>query len=87
MVRLPQLEARRSELEKCVFCPKLCRTTCPVSNEEPRETLTPWGKMSMAYFSANGDVEATASFADPAWACTGACPSAARTKSSGGRRE
>ncbi|MEO8799361.1 MAG: (Fe-S)-binding protein [Polyangiaceae bacterium] len=77
MVRLPQLEARRSELEKCVFCPKLCRTTCPVSNAEPRETLTPWGKMSMAYFSAHGDVEATASFADTAWACTGcgACKS------------
>ena len=77
MVRLPQLEARRSTLEKCVFCPKLCRTTCPVSNEEPRETLTPWGKMSMAYFSAHGDVEASASFADPAWACTacGACKS------------
>lgn len=78
MRRLPTLEARRDTLEKCVFCPKLCRTTCPVSNEQPRETLTPWGKMSMAYFSAHGDVEATESFAQPAWACTGchACKSA-----------
>jgi len=78
MRRLPTLEARRDALEKCVFCPKLCRTTCPVSNEEPRETLTPWGKMSMAYFSAHGDVEASESFASPAWACTGchACKSA-----------
>lgn len=78
MRRLPTLEARRDSLEKCVFCPKLCRTACPVSNEAPRETLTPWGKMSMAYFSAHGDVEATASFAEPAWACTGchACKSA-----------
>ena len=78
MRRLPTLEARRDTLEKCVFCPKLCRTTCPVSNEEPRETLTPWGKMSMAYFSAHGDVEATESFASPAWACTGcrACTNA-----------
>ncbi|MEO8876561.1 MAG: (Fe-S)-binding protein [Polyangiaceae bacterium] len=78
MRRLPTLEARRDTLEKCVFCPKLCRTTCPVSNEAPRETLTPWGKMSMAYFSAHGDVEATESFAEPAWACTGchACRSA-----------
>ncbi|MGH7281188.1 MAG: 4Fe-4S dicluster domain-containing protein, partial [Polyangiaceae bacterium] len=71
MRRLPTLEARRDALEKCVFCPKLCRTTCPVSNEEPRETLTPWGKMSMAYFSAHGDVDASESFASTAWACTG----------------
>ena len=69
--RLPQLEARKSELERCVFCPKLCRTACPVSNAEPRETLTPWGKMSMAYFVANESVALSPSFADPAWACTG----------------
>jgi Fe-S oxidoreductase len=42
-----------------------------VSNAEPRETLTPWGKMSLAYFVAQGDVPATPSYAQPAWACTG----------------
>jgi Fe-S oxidoreductase len=68
---LPVLEARRDELEKCAFCPKLCRSACPVSNAEPRETVTPWGKMSMAYFAAQGDVPLDASFAAPAWACTG----------------
>src|SRR5262245_59377211 len=71
MTRLPVLEARRSALEHCVFCPKLSRSACPVSNVEPRETLTPWGKMSMAYFVANGSVAASSSFAAPAWACTG----------------
>ena len=69
--RLTTLEPRKSTLERCVFCPKLCRTACPVSNAEPRETLTPWGKMSMAYFVANESVELAPSFADPAWACTG----------------
>lgn len=69
--RLTTLEPRKSTLERCVFCPKLCRTACPVSNAEPRETLTPWGKMSMAYFVANGSVELAPSFAEPAWACTG----------------
>jgi Fe-S oxidoreductase len=69
--RLPALEPRKSTLERCVFCPKLCRTACPVSNAEPRETLTPWGKMSMAYFVANESVALAPSFADPAWACTG----------------
>ncbi len=58
-------------LEKCVFCPKLCRSACPVSNAEPRETITPWGKMSMAWMAAHGDVPVDASHAAPAWACTG----------------
>jgi Fe-S oxidoreductase len=71
MHTLPLLEPARSTLEKCVFCPKLCRSACPVSNAEPKETITPWGKMSMAYFLAHGDVPTTSSFARPAWACTG----------------
>ena len=69
--RLPTLAPRQDTLEKCVFCPKLCRSACPVSNAEPRETLTPWGKMSAAYFAARGDVRLEESFARPAWACTG----------------
>lgn len=74
---LPVLGERRHELETCVFCPKLCRTSCAVSNAEPRETLTPWGKMSSAYFMARGDVEIDGDFAKTAWACTGcgACES------------
>jgi Fe-S oxidoreductase len=69
--RLPQLAPRKATLERCVFCPKLCRSACPVSNAQPRETITPWGKMSMAYFVANGSVPLELPFAEPAWACTG----------------
>jgi dimethylglycine catabolism B len=69
--RLPQLAPRKATLETCAFCPKLCRSSCPVSNAEPRETLTPWGKMSSAYFLANESVPLSRSFAAPAWACTG----------------
>lgn len=68
--RLPLLEPRKETLEKCVYCPKLCRAACPVSNAEPVETLTPWGKMSMAYFAGRGDVPIDEAFAKPAWACT-----------------
>lgn len=68
--RLPLLEAHKDTLERCVYCPKLCRATCPVSNAEPSETLTPWGKMSNAYFLARGDVTEDAVHAAPAWACT-----------------
>jgi Fe-S oxidoreductase len=70
MRRLPTLEPHRRALETCVFCPKLCRSACPVSNAEPRETITPWGKMSMSYFAAQGDVASGEAFARPAWACT-----------------
>ena len=68
---LPTLAARKDTLEKCVFCQKLCRSACPVSSAEPTETLTPWGKMSTAYFAARGDVPLEPAFARPAWACTG----------------
>lgn len=69
--RLPLLEQRRAELELCVYCPKLCRAACPVSNAEPREVLIPWGKMSTAYFMARGMAAADAPHAATAWACTG----------------
>ena len=88
-VRLPALASAQAELETCAFCPKLCRTVCPVSNAEPRETLTPWGKMTSAYHLARGDVGASAApadassatergFAEVAFACTncGACSNA-----------
>jgi Fe-S oxidoreductase len=71
LVRLQTLDARRPELETCSFCPKLCRTTCPVSNAEPREALIPWGKMTGAYQIALGDLAATQENAAPSWACTG----------------
>jgi dimethylglycine catabolism B len=71
MRALPILEPRRAALEKCVFCPKLCRSACPVSNAEPRETITPWGKMSFSWLIAHGDVPLDESHASPAWACTG----------------
>lgn len=70
LARLPQLEARRASLETCTFCPKLCRSACPVSNAEPRESLTPWGKMSLAYGAATGGVSNTDDVAKTAWACT-----------------
>jgi Fe-S oxidoreductase len=70
-LRLPLLEPHRAALETCVYCPKLSRAACPVSNVEHSETVTPWGKMSLTYFAARGDVPVDAEHAAPAWACTG----------------
>ncbi|MCU0659767.1 MAG: (Fe-S)-binding protein [Polyangiaceae bacterium] len=68
---LPLLEHRRAELETCVYCPKLCRAACPVSNAEPRESLTPWGKMSTVFLQARGGAPQDAEHSATAWACTG----------------
>ena len=69
-LRLPLLEPHRAALETCVYCPKLSRAACPVSNAEASETVTPWGKMSLAYFAARGDVPLDEEHAKPAWACS-----------------
>jgi Fe-S oxidoreductase len=68
---LTPLAEHERDLETCTFCPKLCRSACPVSNAEPRETLTPWGKMSLVNHMAHGDVPIDEAHAHPAWACTG----------------
>lgn len=70
MLHLPLLEPHRDALEKCVYCPKLSRAACPVANVEANETVTPWGKMSMAYFAARGDVPVDKVHAESAWACS-----------------
>lgn len=68
---LPLLAPHDDALQKCVYCPKLSRAACPISNEEANETVTPWGKMSMAYFVARGDAPMDRDFAESAWACSG----------------
>jgi dimethylglycine catabolism B len=66
---LPLLDGRQDELSKCAFCPKLCRATCVVSEVEPREALTPWGKMTRAFDAArSGSVDPER--AELAWACS-----------------
>src|SRR5882724_3650848 len=66
---LPMLAERQDELSKCAYCPKLCRATCVVSEVEPREALTPWGKMTNAFDVARG-AAVDAERAELAWACS-----------------
>jgi len=63
----------------CAYCPKLCRFSCPVSESESRETVTPWSKMSLVYFASQGDnilEEASAQKAIEACTGCGACTDA-----------
>jgi Fe-S oxidoreductase len=65
------LDERRGELETCGYCPKLCRATCPVSDAESSEALTPWGKMTLTWYEARGDLAADRDLAALPWGCTG----------------
>ncbi len=71
---LAVVRERHAELETCAFCPRLCRAACPVSNAEPREALTPFGKMT-SLLSTERDASNLL-----AYACTGcgACTTACR---------
>jgi dimethylglycine catabolism B len=68
---LTVLGDRRGELETCGYCPKLCRAACPVSEAESSEALTPWGKMTLTWYEARGDLEPDRDLAALAWGCTG----------------
>ena len=60
-------DLRRAQ-ELCVFCPKMCRFSCPVSEATSREAFTPWGKVSLAALSGRSpDASAALAFG----ACTG----------------
>lgn len=69
--RLNVLDERRAAFETCGYCPKLCRGACPVSEVEGSEARIPWGKMSMTWYVARGDLEPDADVAALPWACTG----------------
>ncbi len=45
------LEALARPTTLCAFCPKMCRSACPVSEAEGREATTPWGKMSLVHLA------------------------------------
>ena len=71
VLRLPLLPHAQKALETCGYCPKLCRSTCPVSNVEARESLIPWAKMSSVWLGAQADLPTDRDTALTAWGCSG----------------
>jgi Fe-S oxidoreductase len=66
------LDALARPTSLCAFCPKMCRSACPVSEAEGRETVTTWGKMSLVHFARTGQVSLHEPGAQKALeACTG----------------
>jgi len=64
----PDLE---TSLSYCTYCPKLCRHTCPVSNAEAKETLTPRDKMATMRLLQRAEVPRTVEQSEPLYGCTG----------------
>jgi fumarate reductase (CoM/CoB) subunit B len=60
-----------TSLTYCTFCPKLCRHTCPVSNAEAKETLTPRDKMATMRLLQRAEVPRTVEQTEPLYGCTG----------------
>ena len=60
-----------TSLAYCTYCPKLCRHTCPVSNAEAKETLTPRDKMATLRLINRAEVPRTSEQTEPIYGCTG----------------
>jgi Fe-S oxidoreductase len=71
MIPTPGEADLRRAAELCEFCPKMCRFACPVSEADPREALTPWGKVSLAALTAGVGRAPDASVALAFHGCTG----------------
>lgn len=61
----------KKDIEFCTTCPKLCRFACPVANSEYKESVTPWGKVSMLYYLSKNFVPHTSENYELLYHCTG----------------
>ena len=70
--RIPPADDPRRvrEYAYCTACPKLCRFSCPVSEAERRETVTPWGKMDVGTQLETRQRPLDASSASAVYACS-----------------
>ena len=73
-----QLKDHLDALTLCAYCPSLCRHACPVARAENRDTVTPWGLMSLAHHVSTNRLRLTDEIAETLYHCTGcgACTAA-----------
>jgi len=62
---------QKKDMDFCTACPKLCRHTCPVGNAECRETVSPWGKMTMLNMVEEGVISVDADSSAIPYKCLG----------------
>ncbi len=61
----------RDVLTLCTYCPSLCHHACPVATVEGRDTVTPWGLVSLVHHVEVGSVRLTEEVAEALYQCTG----------------
>ena len=59
------------DLTTCTFCPNLCLHTCPVSTAVSRDSVSPYGKMSLAHHVWKRHVELSPEIAAVFYECAG----------------
>ncbi len=70
-----RLDDRQQAFELCLFCPSLCRHTCPAATARGDDTSSPWSLMSLGAHLAAGRLAPTDEIATAIAACVncGAC--------------
>lgn len=64
-------DSEQQVMRYCTTCPKMCRFACPVAHIEARETVTPWGLMSLLNLANQGAVPFDDETAQTLMHCTG----------------
>lgn len=63
------LKHHKRDLQNCTYCPKLCRFCCPTAEVEHSETVTPWGKMTLAEMVRSGRLEVSSEVGEIFYHC------------------
>ena len=69
-MRVLPLGPHESDLDKCRFCPKMCRFACPVAEAEASEAATPTWKGALIRLFLEGRVPLGGAVAEAAYRCT-----------------
>ena len=77
---MKSLKPHEEHLTLCTYCPSLCRHACPVATAEGRDTVSPWGLMSVASHVMEKRVRLSQDLAEVLYHCTGcgACTDACK---------
>ena len=68
---MSRLAPLRDALTLCTYCPSLCHHACPVGTVEGRDTVTPWGLVSLVHHIETGSVRLTEDVATTLYHCSG----------------
>lgn len=68
---MKSLKNHEEHLTLCTYCPSLCRHACPVATAEDRDTVSPWGLMSLVGHVMEKRVRLSRDLAEVLYHCTG----------------